>query len=58
MKIEIETSIKNIEAANCLLGLAIQAFKESPANMKRLNISKTNVKDAEQFRKSLLKAFI
>lgn len=57
MKIEISTSSKAVESANCILGQDIQILIESEKQRKGLGVSLTNVKDAERFRKSLLKGF-
>ena len=57
MKIEINTSAKAFESANCILGQAIDILLNSEEQRKILEVSLTNVNDADKFRKSLLKGF-
>ena len=57
MKVEINTSVKAVESANCILGQAIKILLDSPEQRENLGLSLTNVKDAHKFRKSLLKGF-
>jgi hypothetical protein len=58
MKIEIETSAKAVECANCILGQAIKAIEDNPKILEVLSLSNTDVKNAIAFRKSLLKSFL
>ena len=57
MKLQLSTSPKAIESANCVLGQAIHILINSEEQRKKLNLSITNVKDADRFRKSLLKSY-
>jgi hypothetical protein len=57
MKIEINSTVKGFEAANCILGQAIKILLENETQRNNLDVSLTNVKDADQFRKNLLKGF-
>lgn len=56
MKITITTSVKNIEAANVALGRGIEAIKAGVFGVGML--TDQELKDAETFRQSLIKAFL
>jgi len=58
MNITVITSSKAVESANCILGQAIQQLLEREDLRKQMDLSLTNVQDAEAFRKSLLKGFL
>jgi hypothetical protein len=58
MKIEITTSAKAIEVANMILGQGIKAIEERPDLQKSFDLSATDLKNANAFRKALLKAFL
>ena len=57
MKLEISTSAKSVEVANMLLGHAIAELIAKPDVRKAFGLSKTDLKNAHAFRKSLLKSF-
>jgi len=57
MKLQLSTSPKAIESANCVLAQAIHILLNSEEQRKKLNLSITNVKDADRFRKALLKSY-
>lgn len=58
MIISVNTSAKNIEAANCILAQAIKALEENKDARKGLKLNSSHLRQAEQFRQSLIKAFI
>jgi ABC-type cobalamin transport system permease subunit len=58
MKLEIETSVKAIECANCILGQAVDILLKSEQQRKQLGLSLTDVKNALAFKNSLLKSFL
>lgn len=58
MKITITTSPKNVEMANFLLAQAYKEAIKSPKWMKYYKTSKVDLRKAEAFRESLLKAFL
>jgi hypothetical protein len=58
MKIEINTSGKAVECANCILGQAIASILGNKEIQKSLNLSDTGIKNAASFRKALLKGYL
>jgi hypothetical protein len=57
MKITIETSAKNVEMANFLLGQAYSAAIQNKEFLKAFNVTEKDLEKAEKFRRSLLNAF-
>jgi len=58
MKIEITTSVKNVEIANMLLNQAIQALENCPQRLFDLGITVSDLKKAKLFRHSLCRGFL
>ena len=58
MKIEINTSARNVEIANFLLAEAIKSCSTNPKYMDYVKINQKDLIAAEKFRKSLIKGFI
>ena len=58
MKITIDTTAKNIEAANFILAAGIRSLRENPRIIKDFDITMQTVERAERFRNKLLKGFL
>ena len=56
MKLEINTSADNAEAANFFLARAIESAEGNPEFKRFFNLSKRHSVAAKRFRKSLVKA--
>jgi len=54
MKITIETSAKNVEAANYILAQAIKQLTDKPDVARAMDVTPTILKGAEALRKSML----
>lgn len=57
MKIQINTSAKNVEVANYLLDQAVGSLRLNPSKMRDMKTPK-DLDKAEAFRKSLIKGFV
>lgn len=58
MKIQINTSAKNVEVANYLLGQAVGSLRLNPSKMRDMKLTPKDLDKAEAFRKSLIKGFV
>lgn len=58
MKIEITTSVENVEMANFLLGQAYQDALKNKDWQKHFKVTPKQLQKAETFRKALLRGFL
>ena len=57
MTIKIKTTPKNIEAANCILNFATDAFRNNPQALIKYGLTKNHLKQADKFRMQLVDGF-
>ena len=58
MKVEITTSAKGVEAADCILGRAINLLRKNPELLEDFGLTQYDVHLASTFRKQLIKGFL
>lgn len=58
MKLEMTTSVRNIEAANCILRIGIEALQQNETLQHSNGIENIHIYEGMQFRKSLIKALV
>jgi len=58
MKVEINTSAKNVESANAILGQAIKELSRNKDWRESLGFDAKDIQNAKMFRKKLLKGFL
>lgn len=58
MRLKITTSIRNMEAANCILRIGLEALQKDEALMKSNGLENIHVYEAMLFRAALLKAAV
>lgn len=58
MKVTFETSARNFELANHILAMAIDQLTKNPFVRANMELNEAQVKAADTFRRSLVKAFM
>lgn len=58
MKIEINTTAKGIEVANCIMRIAMEELEKNVVAREHHGLSKSDIKAAKAFQKAMVKSFL